>query len=248
MEHLQSAYIPVIAIDIPMPGATFVGVDNYRAGLMAGRLAGTYASQMWDGRVDKVLSLGLPSSGPVPAARMQGQIDGLRESIAVPDEQVLHLDSKNTYAEAHKVLTALLPTIASAYHVVILGINDEVTMGALAAFADAGVIEHVIAIGQGADQTARQELQRPGSRLIGSVTSFPEHYGELIISTALQILQGKQVPPAIYTHHMLVLSEETKQRLDLSSLSEERISILEYDTIPFSRLEVTPSHRRFKAR
>ena len=248
MEHLQSAHIPVIAIDIPMPGATFVGVDNYRAGLMAGRLAGTYASQIWDGRVDKVLSLGLPSSGPVPAARMQGQIDGLRAAVAVPDEQVLHLDSKNTFAEAHKVVTALLPTMASAYHVVILGINDEVTMGALAAFADAGVSEHVIAIGQGADQMARQELQRPGSRLIGSVTSFPEHYGELIISTALQILQGKQVPPAIYTHHMLVLSEETKQRLDLSSLSEERISILEYDTIPFSRLEVTPSYRRFKTR
>ena len=248
MEHLQSAHIPVIAVDIPMPGATFVGVDNYRAGLMAGRLVGTYVSQLWKGQIDKVLSLGLPSSGPIPAARMQGQIDGLRESLAVPDEHILHLDSKNTYEESHKVVTAILPTITSAQHIVIMGINDEVTMGALAAFADAGAIERVIAIGQGADQTARQELQRPGSHMIGSVTSFPEHYGELIIATALLVLQGKQVPPAVYTHHMLVLSEETKQRLDLSRLSEEMISILEYDTIPFSGAERNPSYRRLKAR
>jgi ribose transport system substrate-binding protein len=179
---------------------------------------------------------------------MQGQIDGLRELLIVPDEHILHLDSKNTYEESRKVISAILPTITSAQHIVILGINDEVTMGALAAFADAGATERVIAIGQGADQTARQELQRPGSRMIGSVTSFPEHYGELIIATTLQVLQGKQVPPAVYTHHMLVLSEETKQRLDLSKLSEEMISILEYDTIPFSRAERNLSQRRLKAR
>ncbi|HEY5001581.1 MAG TPA: substrate-binding domain-containing protein, partial [Ktedonobacteraceae bacterium] len=182
------------------------------------------------------------------AARMQGQIDGLRESLIVPDEHILHLNSKNTYEESHKVISAILPTITSAQHIVILGINDEVTMGALAAFTDAGASERVIAIGQGADQTARQELQRPGSRMIGSVTSFPEHYGELIIATTLQVLQGKQVPPAVYTHHMLVLSEETKQKLDLSKLAEEMISIREYDTIPFSRAERNPSYRRLKTR
>lgn len=116
----------------------------------------------------------------VPAARMQGQIDGLRESLAIPDEHILHLNSKNTYEESHKVINAILPTITSAQHIVIPGINDEVTMGALAVFADVGTSERVIAIGQGADQTARQELQQSGSRMIGSVTLFPEHYGELI--------------------------------------------------------------------
>jgi ribose transport system substrate-binding protein len=231
MERLRSANIPVIAIDIPMPGATFVGVDNYRAGLMAGRLAGTYACQKWQGHVDKVLSLGLPSSGPVPAARMQGQIDGLREAIPMSNTQIISLDSKNTYAESYKAVTALLPTLQSAFHVIIFGINDEVTMGALAAFVEAGMTERVIAVGQGADQAARQELQRTGSRLIGSVTSFPEHYGKLIIETALQVLQGKQVPPAVYTRHMLVLSEETIHALDLSALTDKTLSVLKYDSI-----------------
>src|SRR5260370_38275161 len=38
MDRLRSAKIPVIAIDIPMPVATFVGVDNYKARLMRGAL------------------------------------------------------------------------------------------------------------------------------------------------------------------------------------------------------------------
>ena len=33
----QAVNIPVIAIDIPMPGATFFGANNYKAGLMAGQ-------------------------------------------------------------------------------------------------------------------------------------------------------------------------------------------------------------------
>jgi ribose transport system substrate-binding protein len=239
MERLRSAKIPVIAIDIPMPGATFVGVDNYKAGLMGGRLAGAYVDQVWKGHVDKVLSLELPSSGPVPAARMQGQLDGLRESVQVPEQDIIRLDSKNTYVEARKAVAAILPALKAARHVVVPGINDEVTMGALAAFEEAGGSERVIAVSQGADQAARLELSRSGSRMIGSVAFFPEDYGRLIINLALQILQGKQVAPAAYTDHILVLSEYAINNLDLSSLPYEHISVLEYGKRKGSRPDLT---------
>ena len=35
MDTLRQAGIPVIAVDIAMPGATFFGADNYRAGFIA---------------------------------------------------------------------------------------------------------------------------------------------------------------------------------------------------------------------
>jgi ribose transport system substrate-binding protein len=239
MERLRSADIPVIAIDIPMPGATFVGVDNYKAGLMGGHLLGTYVEQVWQGQVDKILSLELPSSGPVPAARIQGQIDGLREYVQVPEEDIIRLDSKNMYEEAHKAVAAMLPALKAAQHVVIIGINDEVIMGALAAFEEAGGSERVVGVGQGADKAARQEMSRPESRMIGSVTFFPEYYGNLIINLALQILQGKPVPPAVYTDHILVLPVQTLNTLNLSSLPYERISVQEYGDRKFSRLDLS---------
>ncbi len=235
MECLRTANIPVIAIDIPLPGATFLGVDNYKAGLMAGRLASAYVEQQWHGQFDMLLSLELPSSGLTPAARIQGQIAGLRETLSFPEESIIHLDSKNTYAQTHQAVAALLPALKSAQHVVILGINDEVVLGALIAFEEAGLSERVIAIGQGADQKALEELVRPGSRMIGAVTSFPECYGMLIVDTALQILQGKQVPPAVYTQHVLILAEEAFSVLDLTKLPYEKYPVSRYKTIPFPR-------------
>src|SRR5207253_7643479 len=67
--------ISVIAIDIPLPGATFFGADNYRAGRIAGDAAARWIREYWNGKLDKLVCLEQPESGPVPAARIQGQIE-----------------------------------------------------------------------------------------------------------------------------------------------------------------------------
>jgi ABC-type sugar transport system substrate-binding protein len=51
------AGIPLIAVDIPHPGATYFGANNYQAGLLGGRYLGTYAHTCWNGQVDEVLIL-----------------------------------------------------------------------------------------------------------------------------------------------------------------------------------------------
>jgi len=209
-----------------MSGATFVGVDNYKAGLMGGRLLGQYVTQHWNGKVDKVLSLELPQSGPIPASRMQGQLDGLRELARVNEQDIIRLDSKNTFEASRKAVADVLPALKAAERLVILSINDEVALGAQAAFEEAGCIERIITVGLGADQAALKDMQRSGSRMIGAVAFFPERYGETIISIALQMLQAKAVPPAVYTDHVLILPESPLHTLDLSTLP--------YDTIPLS--------------
>ena len=229
MERLRSRAIPVIAIDIPLPGASFMGVDNYKSGLMGGYLTGLYVRQHWEGHLDKVLSLELPLSGPVPAARMQGQLDGLRELVPVADEDVITMDSKNTFEGAYDAVSQLLPALKTARHITVLAINDEATLGALAAFEKAGSSDRVVAVSQGADVVAREELLRPRSSLIGAVAFFPENYGNIIVNMASNILQGKQTPPAVYTNHLLVLSERFMKTLDLSQLNYESISVKHYD-------------------
>jgi hypothetical protein len=61
----------------------------------------------------------------------------------------------------------------------------------------------------------------------------------LIVDTALQILQGKQVPPAVYTHHVLVLAEEMLSALDLTRLPYEKYLVSQYKVIPFPRPHVS---------
>src|SRR5882762_8267323 len=53
------ANIPFIAIDIPHPGATYFGANNYRAGLLAGNCLGRWAKRRWAEEVDEVLLIEL---------------------------------------------------------------------------------------------------------------------------------------------------------------------------------------------
>ena len=41
---------PVIAIEIPHPGATYFGANNYQAGLIGGKALGRWAREHWDGK------------------------------------------------------------------------------------------------------------------------------------------------------------------------------------------------------
>ena len=84
MARARSNDIPVIAIDIPMPGAVFFGADNYFAGQLAGEALGNWVNDNWDGAADAMLMLELPQSGPIPAARMQGMLEGFQNTVSTP--------------------------------------------------------------------------------------------------------------------------------------------------------------------
>ena len=70
------ANIPFIAIDIPHPGGTYFGANNYEAGLLAGRHLGRWAKKTWDGAVDEILMIELARAGPLPQARIRGMLAG----------------------------------------------------------------------------------------------------------------------------------------------------------------------------
>src|SRR5687768_10017997 len=112
MEKFGEKKIPVIAIDIPMPGATFFGVNNYPAGRMAGEGLGKWIKAKWKGQVDALIMLELPQSGPIPAARLRGQREGLESVVGkIPESKVKHLDSKNTLEEARRLVADTLTTL-----------------------------------------------------------------------------------------------------------------------------------------
>jgi len=133
MDKFKAKGIPVIAIDIPMPGATFFGVNNPLAGGMAGKGLGEWIKKNWNGQVDALVMLELPQSGPVPAARMKGQRDGLEAIVGkIPESKVKHLDSKNTLEEARKLMSDTLTTLPNAKHIAVVCINDDTAAGAIA--------------------------------------------------------------------------------------------------------------------
>jgi len=204
MDRFRAAGIPVIAVDVPLPGAVFFGVDNYRAGTLAGEALGRAILQRWRGQVDAVLALELPQAGPVPRARLQGQLDGLRRMVPVAPERMRLLDAGNGEATAGQALAGILPELPGDARLALVGMNDETILGALAALRAAGRVEYALAVAQGLDRRAREELRRPDTPLIGGVTFHPESYGAQLIPQALDLLQGRPVPPAVYLTHEFI--------------------------------------------
>jgi len=205
----QDPQIPVIAIDIPMPGATFFGANNYKAGRMAGEAGGDYAVKNWGGKVDYILDLELPQSGPIPAARMQGQVEGIQAKLStpVPDDHILHLDSKNTQDEAFKVVSDALSKIPADANIIAVEINDDTAQGTAAALEAAGRTAHSIVVGQGAVESGLTEMLKPNSLYLGATAYFPELYGSKIIPAMIDLLECKPVPPAIYVDHVFVTKD-----------------------------------------
>jgi len=207
----HAAGIPMIAVEIPHPGATFYGADNYRAGQIGGHYLGSWAKKHWNGQVDEVLLLELELAGPLPQSRLTGLLDGILAVLPkLPRASVLHLNGNGQFEASLAAVRKHLRS-SSAGRVLVGAVNDPSVLGALCAFEEAGRPEHCAAMGQNASEEAREEMRRPGTRLIGSVAYFPERYGPEIIAIALEILNRRAVPPAVFAKHRLVTPQNVNQ-------------------------------------
>jgi len=202
------AGIPAIAVDIPHPGATFFGANNYHAGLLGGRHLGRWVKSQWRTPPDEIILIGQPRAGSVVASRVNGVLAGMYEIL--PDLAarcpVVHLDGDGQYKLAIDRIRKHLRG-SKAKSVLVGCVNDASALAAVRAFQEAGRGECCAVVGQNAEPDARMELRQPRTPLVASVGYFPERYGDALIHLALDILGGKAVPPAVFVKHQVITPE-----------------------------------------
>jgi ribose transport system substrate-binding protein len=212
MEKFKQASIPVIAVDIPMVGATFFGVDNYRCGLDGGFALGEWVRNNWNGDFDYLMVLEEQRAGSLPAARIQGQLDGISEVLSeIPADRIIYLDSGNTSTISELAIYEELIAHPDSHRIAVAPFNADATQGALNAVRRLNRESDVVIVGQGADRALIEELRDPHGPLIGATAFMPEDYGEKLVEIALRILNGDSVPPAVYTAHRFVTRDTMDQ-------------------------------------
>jgi len=203
----REANIPMIAIEIPHPGATYFGANNYEAGLIGGRYLGRWAKQRWNGVVDEIVLVELKRAGSLPQMRLTGMLVGMKEVCPHLEHcRVTYVDGNGVLGDSFEAMRRHLRTSKSR-RIVVGAINDPSALGALRAFQEAGRTESCAIVSHNASPEGRAELRQAGTRLVGSVAYFPEKYGAQILRLALDILHHRPVPPAVFVKHQMVTSD-----------------------------------------
>ena len=196
---------PWIAIDIPHPHATYFGVDNYRVGLEAGELLASHAVKTWAGSVDWALGLDLPEAGLLVQSRITGAFEGIRAGVPeLPIECFVRMDGRGLRDRSCKLISDFLERHPRDRHILIAAATDTSALGALDAVRGRKREKHVVIVGQDCIAEAMEEMRRPESPLIGSVSHEAGAYGPNLINLGLCILRGQTVPPYNYIDHKMV--------------------------------------------
>jgi ribose transport system substrate-binding protein len=204
-DKIAAANIPLIAIDIPHPHATYFGVDNFRVGREAGDLLAAHALNRWAGKVDWVLGLDLPEAGPLVQSRITGAFEGVRSRLpSLPEEYFVRMDGRGMRDRSRKLVADFLQRHAGDRHILIAAATDTSALGAVDAVRERKRGRHVAIVGQDCIAEAMAEMRRPSSPLIGSVSHEAGSYGEKLVNLGISILRGHTVAPYNYVSHKLV--------------------------------------------
>jgi ribose transport system substrate-binding protein len=205
MKIFDDQSLPVIAIDIPMPGATFFGVNNPQSGF----IGGTYLAEAAIAKFgeDKVKKQGyfivgeLAQSGAVLAMRSAGQRAGIKAVLGLPDDRMITIDTTATIEQAFSQTNSVLARIPPDAPIMVTANNDQSVIGMLRAIDAAGRSDNVVGVGMGADEN---ETMVKTPNMVGSVAFFPERYGNWVVPMILAELGGQKLPDAVLIKHLVV--------------------------------------------
>ena len=214
-DKIAEAGIPLIAVDIPHPRATFIGVDNYRAGLEAGGLLADYSLNYWEGKMDWMLGLDIEEAGQLVQSRITGAFQGVKARLPnLPVESFVRIDGRGMRDKSYKVILDFLNRHPKDKHILIAAANDTSAMGAIAAARELGREKHVAVVGQDCVEEMLREMQRSNSPAIGSISHEVQLYGPRLIDLGLSLLRGETVPPYNYVEHRAVTPDLATRTLE----------------------------------
>jgi ribose transport system substrate-binding protein len=205
--RFSDAQIPFIAVDIPHPSAYYFGADNYKAGRMAGRYLGQWSAKQWKDAPTEIYFIAADAAGAHLNARLRGMYDGLVE--IAPQLRRIQPSHLNTKGQFEITLDTMRKTLRrrKLRRVLVGCVNDVSALGALQAFRDYGMEEECGIMGQDGCSEAREELRKGATRFVCTTAFYPERYGAGLIEFAMNILNKKAVPLAIFTQHELLTKE-----------------------------------------
>jgi len=205
----------IIAIDVPVPGFPFQGVDNYGTSVLTGNWAADQIDAVYGGweNVDRVFFLWNPVIGETVAMRIYGSMDVFKERFGdeadtkVEGSKAVLVDAGSTTDEAKAAFADILAAYPEDENIMVFCLNDQTSAGVQAAADIAGRWDpdKWMIMSQGLDDLGMQ-LVRDGI-VDGDSAYFPEKYGEYLIPGAVAYMYGNPVPAYMFIENVIITPE-----------------------------------------
>jgi ribose transport system substrate-binding protein len=204
----KKADIPLVAIDVPHPNATYFGVDNFDVGYEAGSLLAQHALRKWRGKVDRVIGVGFSEAGTYVEARITGAFDSIRERLPdLPADRYLRLEGRGMRQTSQIAMADFLRGQRKGQHTLVAAATDSSALGVLEAVRQAEREQDFAIVGQDCIPEVLEEMRLGKSAIIGSISHEAETYGPRLIQLGIALLRGYTVPPYNYVRHRVVTPE-----------------------------------------
>jgi ribose transport system substrate-binding protein len=204
----KRADIPMVAIDVPHPNATYFGVDNFEVGFEAGSLLAQHALRKWKSKVDWVLGVGFAEAGSFVQNRITGAFDGIRDRLKdIPADRFVEIEGRGMRQPSQLATAAFLRDRHKGDHILVAAATDSSALGVLEAARQAGREADFAIVGQDCIPEVLDEMRSGTSAIIGSISHEVETYGPRLIQLGIALLRGYTVPPYNYVRHKTVTPE-----------------------------------------
>jgi ribose transport system substrate-binding protein len=203
----KKAEIPLVAIDVPHPNATYFGVDNFEVGYEAASILAQHAQSKWKGKVDRVVGVGFSEAGSFVQNRITGAFDGIRERFRdLGPDGFVQIEGRGMRDASRLAMKEFLRGCRPGEHTLVAAATDSSALGVLDAVRETGQEANFAIVGQDCIPQVVEEMRR-GSAMVGSISHEPETYGPRLIQLGIAILRGYTVPPYNYVRHKAVTPE-----------------------------------------
>lgn len=214
-KKFTDAGIGILAIDVPIPNATFIGVDNFGSSYNVGLWLIDQIDKKYGGidNVDLIVVGSAPKAGEVVYLRSIGTVTAFQDKYGkdVTDKKLVIAENGSTAEESKPAIAAVLASHPQAKKIVFSFLNDQTSTGAIAAIEAVGNLkrEDLLIVSTGADESG-QELLRNG-KIDADYAYFPERYGEYVVPAACALILGQPNPPDIYITNEMITKDNIDQ-------------------------------------
>ena len=161
----KKADIPLVAIDVPHPNATYFGVDNFDVGYEAGALLAQHALRKWKGKVDWILGVGFSEAGSFVEARVTGAFDGIRERMPeLPPDRFMRLEGRGMRQPSQIAVADFLRSQRRGQRILVAAATDSSALGVLEAARQADREQEFAIAGQDCIPEVLEEMRSGQAR------------------------------------------------------------------------------------